>query len=224
LVAKARTGIESPAGEDGGAATGDFADEGGIGRLGRADDDVAGAGGGVEGNVAREGDAEGLVDTGEFVGLRVEHHGQRGTGEGAKDFLALAEAVAEEHGSFVLLNGGAAPGDDIAEDTFGRRERVVWSSIRRLHDDEVGGRGQAGFGGAAGAELEISGVEEAAVFGMIESDHGRAVDVAGGVEGDGDVRMVGRERGGLVEGQLKFDAIPEPVGHAGAHERGGAGG
>jgi hypothetical protein len=76
-------------------------------------------------------------------------------------------------------------------------------------------RGGAGFGGAAGAELEVAGVEEAAVLGLGE-ELGGAEDVAGGQERDA---AAGRELVRAVEGQGEQLAAR---GLAGVHEARGA--
>jgi hypothetical protein len=70
-----RAGIEGPTGDHGGAAGGDFFQEGGGARLWRADDDVAGDFLGGEFAVGREGEAEFLVDAREAERLRMKHHG-----------------------------------------------------------------------------------------------------------------------------------------------------
>ncbi len=222
LVAETRAGIEGPTGEDGGAGAGDFPDEGGTGRLGRTDHDMAGAGGGVESRIGGKGDAERLVDRGEPQSLRMQHDREGGAGEGAEDLLALAQAVTEEHGRVAVLQGGAAKGDDVGQDGLGGRECVVGPAVRRLHDDEVGRRRHAGLGGAAGAELEIAGVEQAAAAGILQPDHGGAVDVAGGMKGDGYLGVIGAERGALPERQDQLETFVQDVGHARAHEGGGA--
>lgn len=71
LITEDRAGIEGPAGDHGGAAGADFFEEGGVGGLGRADDDVAGEFAGGKFAAGREGEAEFFVDFGEAVRLRV---------------------------------------------------------------------------------------------------------------------------------------------------------
>lgn len=215
LVAVNRARIESPAGDDGGTAVGDFFKESRVGGLGRTDDDVAGELGGIEGAVGREGEAEFFVNLSEPKRLRVEHRGERGAGEGGKEFLAFTEGVAEEDGGVALVEGGAAEAQEIGEDLGGGREDVVGAAVGGLHDEHVGARGGAGFGGEPGAEFEITGVEEAAVGGVGEEGLGGAKDVAGRVEGDGGI---GGEGLGAAEGKDVFGAFG---GHAGAHEAGG---
>jgi hypothetical protein len=111
----------------------------------------------------------------------------------------------------------------LSQHLFGGWQCVVGPAIRRLHDDDVCGGWFAKLSGAAGAELEIAGIEEASILGVIDCDHGRAVDVAGRVEGDGDLRVVVGEWGRLVKGEFTLEAFAVGVGHAGSHEGGGAG-
>ena len=179
---------------------------------------MAGEGGGIEGGVGREGEAELFVNAGELQRLLMEHHGKLGAGEGREELLAFAEAVAEKDGRGAVGEGVAAEGYDGGEDFRRGRENVARKTIRGLHDEAVGAGCSAGFGGEAGAEFEVAGVEEAAVVGVLEECLCGTVDMTGGVEGDGGV---GGELFGVAEGEDVFGAL---AGHAGAHEAGGAGG
>lgn len=189
-----------------------------LGVWGGADDDVAGELVVIEFPIRREGDAELLVDAGEAERGGVEHHGEPGVGEAAEELLAFAEAVAEEDGGVAVVEAGVAKAGDVAENLLGGREDVVRAAEGRLHDEDVGAGRGAFFGGAAGAELEIAGVEEGAVAVVGEEGLGGAVDVAGGDERDG---AVGCELLGVIEGE---DVLGALAGHAGLHEARGAGG
>jgi len=187
--------------------------------MGRADDDVAGVGGGVELDVRREVEAELRADAGEAMRLGLEHDRQAGGSKGAEDFLALAEAVAEQDGRGADGESVAAEREEVGDDFGGGREDVAREAERRFHDERVGARGGAGFGGVAGQEFEIAGVEERAVLGVIEENLGGAVDVAGGVERDG---AVGGELLGMAEGEDVLGALLRR--EAGAHEAGSGAG
>ena len=168
LIAEGDTRIEGPAGDHRGAAGADFFEERRLRGLGRADDDVAGEFGGGKFAVGREGEAELFVNLGELVGLRVEHHREFSGGEAAEEFLAFAEAVSKKYGRLVFGERGAAEGDDVGEDFFGGRKDVLRAAEGGLHDEDVGVRRGAGFGGEAAAEFEIASVKECAVIGVRE--------------------------------------------------------
>lgn len=148
LRAVEEAGVEGPAGDGGGAGGRDALEE--AGGVGRADDDVAGVRGGVEFGVNGEIEAELRADPGETVRLGLQHDRQPGPGEGAENFLAFTEAVAEEDGRRAGGQGVAAKGDEVGDDFGGGREDVAREAEGGLHDEGVGAGCRAQLGGVAG--------------------------------------------------------------------------
>ena len=216
LVAKARAGIQRPTGDHRGAGLGDGFEKRRAGRVGWCDDHVARRIGGGEFAVRGKCQSAVFVNASEARGLFVQHHGQPGAGEAAEDFLAFAETVAEEHRGFAVVERFPTKPDDVPQHVGGGRQHVVGTSIRRLHDEHVGGGRGAGFGGETGAEFEISGVEQASVRGVFQKNLRGTVDVSGGMERD---RVILCEGFGASKRQDVFAALG---GHAGPHQLGRA--
>ena len=105
-------------------------------------------------------DTELFVDAREAERLGVQHHGQVGGREGTEDFLAFAEAVAEECGGRALRDSALAEFDELRGDFGFRWENIARQRERRLHDERIGAGRGARFGGEAGTELEVAGVEQ----------------------------------------------------------------
>lgn len=205
LVTEAAVGIDSPAGEDGDADFAEVAHHGGVGDVRRTEKNFTPRGTGFVFFVGGKALAEAFVDFGEAMDGAVEHDGQARFAEAAEDFLGFAETVAEEDGSFVVVEGFAAEADDALNDFGGGRETVFGLAVRRLHDEDVGFDGRARFGGEAAAEFEIASVEKGLAAGFDEG-HRAAEDVAGGSQRDVE-RLVGviRDSPFFAEFEEAFD-------------------
>src|SRR5439155_15099604 len=84
--------------------------------------------------VGRKFLAELLVDLCELVGAAMEREREAGFGEAAKQFLAFAQGVAEQHGRFVTVERFLAKADDAPKHFGGGRETILRSPEGRFHD------------------------------------------------------------------------------------------
>ena len=212
LIPEDRAGIHGPARDDGGASAGNLTEKSRTAGLRWTDHDVSRDLVRVEAAVGRKRDPEFVVDARQPQRLRVQHHRQLSGGEPAQEFLTFAEAVAEEHGRLAIVEAVVAEARNVPQHVFGGRKNILRPAERRLHDQHVGPRRRAAFGGTAGPQFEVARVEQRAVLLVDHQTLGRAVNMPGGMQRH---VGIGREWLGLSERQHVFGSL---AGQTGPHE------
>ena len=135
----------------------------------RADENMASGGFDIPRIVFRKNDALGFIDRHELGDGRVEHDPQSCAAQVSQDFLGFPERVSEQNRRCAFLERFDAKFQDLSHHLLKRREHIARQAICGLHDERLG----AGVGGCLGAgslaELEVAGVEEAALVGLHET-------------------------------------------------------
>ena len=149
----------------------------------------------------------------------MQHDRQSRIGQAAKDFLAFAQGITQQHRGLVVFDRFPAETNDPLQDFSRRREPVVAAAVSCLHDQDIGWSRFASFSGQALAQFEIAGVKQRFAAGFDKS-HRAAEDVTGGKEGQmvRDIPML--ERSPLAKRKNMFQPLAF---HAGAHELGSGG-
>ena len=176
-VTKAATGIDRPTGQDCDANFAELSQHGRTGDIRRAEQDSAVGESGLIRFVFGKALAELLVDFGELENRPVKHDGKTGIAEAAEQFLAFAERVAEENGSFIVIERLFAKADDAGDYFLGWRKAILRPAIGAFHDQNIGVARFARFGRQAAAEFEVAGVEHRFTNGD-DQGHRAAEDVS----------------------------------------------
>ena len=175
---------------------------------GRANEDMARCVFCVPGCVLWENDALRFIDRDEFCDGGVEHDAHSRAAEVGKDFLRLAERIAKQDGRCAFLQGFDTKLEDLSHDLLERREHIARQPVGRLHNECL----RPGVGGCLGTgalpELEVAGVEEAALFGFHKT-LGGSQNMSGRQQAHAEFPKIAQ----LVEGKRYFFTVQ------GAHAR-----
>lgn len=105
--------------------------------------------------------------------LAMQHHGKLSIAKSAKEFLALAERITEQHGRLIVIKSFMTKANHPFQDFFERRKLIPRLPESRFHDENVRRARLATLSGQPLPKFEIAGIKEGSAAGF-HVGHGTA--------------------------------------------------